>query len=235
MMVEASTKRVGLWGATQVGKTTLLATALFQDDSPLAPLVRADLSGSVNHNLFDVYRRLMTNQWVVPTAGSLAVRLTGSDGTRIEFVDVSGGGTLEMQDPESRNIVRGLDGVLFFVEYGGLETGSQMLAVDAAMLELGDKPCALALTKCECHLQSESDVWDSPAGWLQDTPLWSAHQRTLQKFEGRAWPTSAFGYDEATGLPAVILGEMGQLLPFRIQPRNVAHPLAWVLNRLGCL
>jgi hypothetical protein len=231
----SAVKTVGLWGATQVGKTTMLATALFGNDPVLAPVVRGDAGGEVNRQLFDVYRRLMNNQWVQATASdTVRIPLRGN-GTAVDLVDVRGRVTVELNKETARDIVRDLDAVLFLVEYDGQETGNQILAIDGAVVELGDKPMALAFTKCECSLPSESPLWDRPEGWLQRTPLWVPHQRTLQRFEGHAWPTSAFGYDEVTGLPAVILGEMGQLLPYRIQPRNVTHPFISIFRMLGGL
>src|SRR5688572_7169927 len=60
-------KRLGVWGASRVGKTSLLAMALFGNDPVLRPLVQGDSGGAVNRELFDVYRRLVNNEYVPPT------------------------------------------------------------------------------------------------------------------------------------------------------------------------
>lgn len=236
MTFPRAVSRILIWGPTQVGKTALLATALYGGDPALASVVRADEGTSLNRELFDVIRRLKNNQWVPPTgADSTVILLPGVDGGAVELVDVRGGLTLEIQGPSARDLVRSAHAMLFLVEYMGQDTGNQMAAIEAAVLEMGDKPVALALTKCERWLLKEDDIWNCPEGWLEQTPLWATHHGTLRRFGGKAWPTSAFGYEESTGLPAVILGEMGQLLPFRINPRNVAQPLASLLRTLGCL
>jgi hypothetical protein len=111
-----------------------------------------------------------------------------------------------------------------------------MAAIEGALLACGpDTPVALALTKCERWLPDEADQWDRSSDWLTKTPLWTAHSATLKRFAGRAWPVSAFGFDPETALPAMILSEMGTLLPYNIRPRNVAAPLAALLSELQCL
>ncbi len=230
------TKRMGLWGATQVGKTSLLATALYKTNSRLASLTARPAAESIASKLLDVYRRLMTNQLVLGTAGSVDLQLTTSGGIDVDLVDISGIAATELHDPMSQQMLRTLDAVLFFIEYAPqAQQGEQIVTIEGALRELGDRPSALAVTKCEAHIPAGSTIWSVPAGWLEQTPMWLHHQHTLRRFEGRAWPTSAFGYHRETGLPAMILGEMGQLLPYNIQPIGVADTLEWLLAEMDCL
>jgi hypothetical protein len=227
--------RIALWGPTQVGKTALLATALYGDDPHLSHLIRQSTAGDVNTHLFDVHKRLMSNQFVPPTAIDEVVISLGPEERLIQLVDVRGARVLDLQRPQVQDVVRGMDAILFVSEYDGPDAGRQMAAIDAALIEHGDRPIALALTKCEQWLRHEDEAWDGPTDWLRSSPHWTSHQRTLSRFTQCAWVTSAFGYDSATNLPAVILGEMGQILPYRINPRNVTLPFVWLLGRLGCL
>jgi hypothetical protein len=227
--------RLVLWATTRVGKTTLLATALYGNGPELARIRREGPHGSVNQHLFDVWYRLNHNQWVQATSADwTAIVLITDSGVEIELIDIRGGMALEIGNPATRELLASCDGILFLAEFDGPEAGSQMAAIDGAAVEAVGKLQALAFTKCERWLTYDDPVWDRGEGWLERTQLWSAHSGTLARFQDCAWPTSAFGYGKSA-LPAVILGEMGQILPFQISPRNTAKPLAWMLRKLGCL
>src|SRR5262249_49084335 len=120
----ATKKRVGLWGATQVGKTALLATALYGDDPVLQNLIRSDDAGSINMRLFDVYRRLRNNQLVPSTSANEApVQLRIGTDYEVELLDVRGGLILEIGSEGVQSIVRSCDAMLFLVEYDGRARG----------------------------------------------------------------------------------------------------------------
>jgi hypothetical protein len=234
-MTAAKSIRIGLWGTTQVGKTALLATALFGGANVFRNVIRADDKTSINSYLFRAYRQLQNNRLVPQTASrDVSVSIAVGD-TEVHLVDVAGQIVLEIDTEGVRSIVRGCDAMLFLFEYDGQSQGDQIAAIQGASVEMGDKPVALALTKCERRLTRDDPIWQRPRNWLRSTPMWPSHSSTLGRFTDRAWPTSAFGYDAETGLPAIMLGEMGQMLPFRIQPRNVAEPLVFLLEELGCL
>jgi len=232
----ATKKRIAYWGLTQIGKTALLATALYRDSAELARVRRNGPQGSINQSLFDVFLRLNQNQWVLPTSADwTGLSLVTEAGAEIEIVDIRGGLALEMHSPATRELLASCDGALFLAEYKGTGAGAQMAAIEAAARETEGKVHALAFTKCERWLAYDDPVWDGGNGWIEHTPLWAAHSETLKRFRDAAWPTSSFGYDSVRALPAVIIGEMGQMLPFRINPRNVAKPLAWMLRQMESL
>jgi hypothetical protein len=235
----SSKKRIVLWGNTQVGKTALLATALYGRNPELSE-VHVDASAkSGNYKLFEVWRRLRNNQWVPSTKDPVTVKLTTRIGCEVELVDVRGGMTLEFQQEGVADLIQGADAVLFLVRYDSDNSADEIAAIEGACLEIqasaSDKPTALALTQCELHLKFEDAAWSDPGQCLRSCPLWATHEATLRRFERVVWPTSSYGYEPETRLPALILGEMGQLLPYRIDPLNVAKPLAYLLRKLGCL
>ena len=60
----------------------------------------------------------------------------------------------------------------------------------------------------------------------------ASQSRVIERFGDAVWACSAFGFQGRLGLPAVMLGEFGQLLPFEIEPRGVHGALDWVLGAL---
>jgi hypothetical protein len=229
-------KKIVLWGGTQVGKTALLASALFYPDPRMTQLCRDTADGSRYEHLSDTWNRLRTNRVLIPTAAlETGISLQLANGEEIELSDVRGGITSRMNELGVRQILESSDAVLFLAEYDSQGRSGQMGAIEIARALVRDKPTALALTKCERFLKYEDPRWDHEPGWLKDTPLWSTFQHQLEYFHETAWPTSVFGYAEPEKWPAVILGEMGQILPFRIQPRNAAKPLLYLLRKLASL
>jgi hypothetical protein len=230
-----SPKTVLLWGATQVGKTALLAAALYGNEPDLSA-VQVDRLEQLHGHLFEVWRRLKNNQWVPPTERDwTGIKLSGADGAPVELRDIRGGVTHELNQIGPQQLLESCDAILFMVEYNGRQSADQIVAIDGAFRAASRKPFALAFTKCERWITYHDAIWDRQGRWIESTPLWKTHQGTLARFGNHIWPTSTFGYEATVGLPSVIVGEMGQLLPFRIAPKNVAKPLAFLLRELGCL
>jgi hypothetical protein len=93
-------------------------------------------------------------------------------------------------------------------------------------------PNGLAITKCERGLDTDDPHWLAPLGWWEEHPCWLPYRGVLRFFGNRVWPTSAYGFDR-DGRPACLLGEFGQLMPYNIQPKNVAVPFRWFFKELG--
>ena len=71
---------------------------------------------------------------------SLVREIESRYGATVEIVDVRGGWALQINDPRVvREGVRALNAMLFFVEYDGQDSGTQMAAVEAALLECGEQ------------------------------------------------------------------------------------------------
>ena len=230
-------KRILIWGSTRVGKTALLATALFSGAPELSVLSGKSEGGALYTRLFEAWLRLSRNQFVPATSvDENVIGFRISEQQQVELVDVRGRLATSLGvEQGARELLASADAVLFLAEYESPEQQIQMNAIQAAVVGHEKRPMAFALTKCEVRLRHEDPVWDAHPGWLRNTPFYRNHSRLLQYFHDSAWPTSAFGYAEPERLPAIILGEFGQSLPFRIQPRNVALPLAYLLGELGCL
>ena len=226
--------RVLVWGDTSVGKTTLLATFLFQGELRDRWLDRqrsAKLAGY--RELIEVWKRIERGLPTTPTVEELTVRVVATNGSEVEFVDVVGGETTRLPaDYEA-------DGVLFLIDLNRLTTGNGMLSLqmaEATGLAQG-KPAGLVVMKADQVLSKHDPAWDAGRGWweshLPTEDLTATQLRLLRSFDDRVWPVSAFGYDGI--LPAVLWSEFGHFLPHRTSPRNVDQPFASILDRLGLL
>jgi len=229
---------VQLWGDTQVGKTTLLTTALYgRPDGRLADVVdRTRSAAALAGTLMPHWRRLSRSQGVQPTrADFVDVALVTRSGNALTLRDVRGGLTRRLEDPA---VLGGLvevapDAYVFLVEWGARDLTTQLLAVSGALDLCGERPRTLAFTKCERALDEGDRRWRARPGWWRDEPALAAHEPLLAGFGDGVWPCSAFGYDARLGRPALVVGEFGQLLPRDIQPVGVNDPFDWVLDRLG--
>jgi hypothetical protein len=85
---------------------------------------------------------------------------------------------------------------------------------------------------CDQALEVDDPHWLAPPRWWEEHEDWRRHGELLSHFEDRVWPTSAYGFSE-DGRPACLLNEMGDIVPYRIAPRNTTAPFVYFIRELG--
>jgi hypothetical protein len=225
-----------LWGETQVGKTTLLATGLLARPAELPEIDwTAGHEGDGREKVLGHWHRLRRNQLIEPTSRETSLTLTLRNGNRLRVRDTRGGDSREPFGVVANPA--GLagetpQGVLFVTEWEGLDVARHMAAVEAALPLCRGRKVGLAFTKCEKELDPEDPGWRGGLGWWREHECWRPYATVLGQFGRQVWATSAYGYDP-DGRPACLLGEFGQLMPYQVDPYNVAAPFAWFFKELG--
>lgn len=231
--MSSSTSTILIWGDTQVGKSTLLTTALMADDSGLTGIDRAQSARAIATTVVPQYQRLSACHWVSPTVRQpIDIDLVTTAGTPIRLRDVPGSLTRDIHLPDVQQRLMESSAVLYLVEWNAQDLNRQMAAIRSTWRLLDGKPQALAITKCERGLTMEDEAWQCAPGWWR-RGRWLNHGDLLEQFGSAVFPTTAYGYHFDTGLPALIIGEYGQLLPFGFRPRGVGEPLQNLLVRMG--
>jgi hypothetical protein len=158
--------------------------------------------------------------------------LTLRNGNRLTVRDIRGGDSREPFGVVGNPANEVPQGVLFVTEWEGLDIAQHFAAVEAALPLCRGRKVGLALTKCEKELDAEDPGWRGVEGWWREHDCWRPYEAVLGRFGRQVWATSAYGYDE-DGRPACLLGEFGQVMPYQVEPRNVAAPFAWFFKELG--
>jgi hypothetical protein len=231
-------RRLLLWGDERAGKTTLLAAALYGGgESRLARMVdRESSAGSLNTALLPTWRRVARGLGALPTGQDAVELVLGlRDGGSLVVRDVRGSLARRLDEVgviEEFRAARA-DAVLLVLEWDGRDLTDRMTAVTAALDLIGSRPHGLAITKCERALAETDRRWFTGAGWWRDVGDLARHGGVLERFGDAVWPCSAYGYHREQGVPAVLLGEFGQLIPFEVRPVGVAEPFDWALGVRG--
>jgi hypothetical protein len=224
--------RLLLWGETQVGKTTLLAAGLLANPE-LLPTV--DWTAHPDDACQDVVRhwgQLRRNELIEATVQVRTLNLLLGNGNTVIIEDIRGGSVREPFG-EAFPSLKQAGGVLFVTQWKGRDVARHMEAIEVGLQLCQNKKVGLAFTKCEAWLDADDPHWDAPPGWWREHARWDGREeKVLEKFGAQVWPTSAYGFDP-DGRPACLLGEFGQVMPYRVSPRNVARPFAWFLQELG--
>lgn len=227
-------KNILIWGHTQVGKTTLLSTAFYDNPSRIQVIDRRASGRAMSQTLLPTWERLRVGELTVPTAAEfLDLSLQTHNGEQVSIRDVKGHITSQMHRDDVSQHVGNANAVIFVVEWGARELQRQMNAIDGAWPLCSQLPTALLLTKCELSLSIDDPAWERKPGWWEDRRVWRHYKETLSRFGDSVWPCSAYGYNKNSGRPAVILGEFGQVFPYMIKPQGVAEPFEYILRQLG--
>jgi len=220
-----------------VGKTSLLATALYHTDQKvkLPGIDWSRCGGATVRVVAQHWQRLNTERWVRPTSEEhIDLDLTLSDGGIVRIRDVRGQITQEIQQPWVQEQLEEADAFLFLLEWRAREVARQIDAIRNSHQFWGTKPRALTFTKCERHLPQNHPAWSRTQDWWHGEEWCLRREDELKEwFDDRIWPSTAYGYSGSTGDPAIILSEFGQALPFGVRPQGVAAPLAYLLGELG--
>lgn len=221
-----------LWGDTQVGKTTFLTTALGLCVDELAAIDRMKSARALS-GLFPDVRKLRTQRLTQPTAVlHIDLEIDLAEGRRVRVRDVQGGITRSVQEQSVAERVEDADVILFLVEWRARDIENQMNAIFGAWNLSERARRGLVFTKVEMHLEEGDPPWQALPHWWNSEEWLRPYEAMLQKFGEAVWPISNYGYDSNTGYPAVILGEFGQELPYRIKPCNVHRPFQWAFEHL---
>ena len=138
-------------------------------------------------------------------------------------------------DDQTVALLRDASVILFLLEWGAWQRDieGQMAAIRNAWFYCDGRPIGLVFTKCERDIDRLDRAWLGEQGWWRMSKELEDYENVLNRFGDAVWATSSFGFDSTHGRPAVILGEFGQFLPYRIKPRNVHQPFEWALRQLG--
>lgn len=222
------------WGDTQRGKTSLGAAALFSSSDSLPAIDRGAAAGALVATLHTHWRRLQTGCPVQATScDSIDLDLPTRAGSVVRLRDIRGQGTREPERDDVRRWLVEADAFLFILEWDAPDMRRQIAALEAAWNFTAGKPAALAFTKCERSMSESDPAWEAREGWWRASPRLSGCEYAIARFGEAVWPTSTYGYDAATGLPAEVLGEFGELIPCGIVPKGVGRPFEWLFSRLG--
>ena len=225
------------WGETQVGKTSWLATALYGPDSCWDVIDRERSAVVLNQVVFPNWQRLRTGMHIDSTSEDMInIDLATASNSTVRFYDIRGQLVNELNTTAvQERLISNADGFLFFLGWRAPLLSQQIMAIEAMLPFLNGRPSGVIFTKCEGDLQAEDEEWFGELGWWKKDERLAPFASVIEKFQERVWPVSAFGYCQESGShdrPAMILGEFANAIPFGIGPRNVAHPLRWMLKEL---
>ncbi len=225
-------KKLVLWGATQVGKTTLLASGLLSGTNRLPGIDWEASIESVEGVVRERWRRLKRNMPILATERMEDVTLFFDNGGHLVIRDIQGGLTGQTDKLHVQELLKEADGILVVMEWMGANLEEQMNAVEIAATIFSNRLIGLAFTKCERELRANDPRWNAEPGWWNNERTYGEFSGVLERFGGAVWPTSAFGFDK-NGRPACVLGEFGQLLPYGVRPRAVNEPFEWFFREMG--
>lgn len=235
---ETQPRRVALWGASQVGKTTTLAAYLgkyrpqwiHRDDKMTRETVRG---------FQQLWGTLQRNRLAAGTTKEGHYTLRHRDGCAIQFRDMQGANA---RDPvahgDDADALARADAVMMFLEWPGTRAADSRAAIDNALQELSpDRPTVLLITKCEGHLTAGefASFANDPLGFARRKGSSADLTELLESFvahfrEGALFPVTVYGWN--AGKPAHFYDEFGRLVPWYIQPAFVDRPFEYILNRL---
>lgn len=231
---DARPRTLLIWGDTQVGKTTFLASAFYREEGRPAGIDHRASAKALGAELFPHWKRMSTGRLTIATAkDQVDLDLILRDGSPLRIRDVRGGLIRNAEDAGIMRMLTTADTFLFMIEWRASDIAYQLGAIDGAWNFCADKPRALVFTKCERYLNEEDPAWDGQAGWWRSHSWLSTFRDKIARFGDAVWPTSSFGYDPESGQPALLLDEFGGVFPFRIAPRGVIEPLEWLIGADG--
>lgn len=228
---------VVLWGASQAGKTTVLATYFCNlECQPKWLDVGAQETVSTLVKLAPIWNALQRNELPPTTLVAEEFYLVRHrDGRLIRFRDMRGGNTENpannMADVEA---LRKADALILFVEWPSRTAVLNVIAVGNARLFSGNCPKALAVTKVESFLTPEKLVRFSlsPLAVAEEMSLDRDFVQILKSVPAAdIAPVTVYGYLE-DGYPAHYRDEFGRFVPYKVGPRNVALPFERALGNL---
>jgi hypothetical protein len=221
-----------LWGETAVGKSTLC----------IAGLSVAEFQVPIDWTAPGAEQRAwVQSDWRRLSLG-YPLPQTGREGRTVEL-PVIGGGLLRIVDIQGRSSQEAGNALkliprdepfagLFVCSWADQRTEQYLAVIDSVLNYFQGRPVGLAVTKSDRGLDAFDPHWHAEPGWWAEHPCWRPHERILRRFGPNVWPLSAYGFNN-DGQPCCVLDEFGNVLPYRIQPRNVSAPFNWAFKELG--
>src|SRR5436190_447955 len=155
--LNGSVRTVVMWGATQVGKTTALATYVcertpswldFQEETTLTTV--GMLAGTWN--------LLRQNRLPEGTGSVNWFDFRDSSGRLVRFRDMKGGDALRLDDKSHRDDLASAVALMVFVSWPGEHDVANLVAAENALRVFSSgapRPMVLVITKVECFLTPE--------------------------------------------------------------------------------
>ncbi|MCP4347967.1 MAG: hypothetical protein GY795_20885 [Desulfobacterales bacterium] len=223
-------KKIVLWGHTDVGKTALLAT-YFEYESK-----RKKWIGDVTLEYFPQVRKLESNMerlrlhhQITPTAStsdsmySFPTKLS----EELTFVDIKGGDSDLHQLPSEKDgaikqAIEEADAFLFVCEWPTHANKVLMqAAIQRILLFVRSKPKGLVITKAEQYMAPDDSRWEGGEGWLKFDDNWN---QFASEFGDNFWPVTTFGYCKTTEQTGGLEGH----------PACVLNPSILEIVQIGC-
>lgn len=224
---------VVLWGASQVGKSTLLAAYLCRHKP-------AWLDGGApeTHETLDqlstIWNALRENRLPPATTSARSYHVRHRDGRLVRFRDMQGGNTSDLaRNKEDAEALRSADAILVLIEWPGPRTALDVIAAETALRYADNRPLIFVITKVECFLTQEKLVLFSlnPVGVAEELNLPQDFVELLNSVPpSDIIPVSVYGY--SNGYPAHYRDEFGRLVPRFIRPHNIILPFERALESL---
>lgn len=228
-MGAASRKRsVLLWGASGAGKSSLLAASLGAGERP-GPL-GVDPERTPTWVTGDA-ARLASGRPVLPTRVPVQeAELAGPAGTRVIVRDPGDGLGDGAPGEEALEVLNAADRAILVFEAHGRDLEARAEALHMAARVLVPRPAVILVTKLDQLLGWDDPAWGGGPGWWRDLGELAPWVEGMLPHDYPVLPASAFGYDPASRRPAVLLGEYGEALPYRVAPRGIQAALAELLE-----
>ncbi len=224
-----------LWGASQVGKTTALAT-YFCHRPPSWLDVRAPASQKTLVELGGIWNRLQRNQLPGPSLKWTYYETCNRQGSTLRFRDMVGGNAENVAGQDLDELLKAA-GVLLFLSWPGDGRTDGVIAVHNALRQIGrdQRPVALVLTKAETYLRADQLARfriEDPLEIARDLGVAGPFRDLLRDMPPAAiFPVTVYGYSPQ-GHPAHYLDELGRLVPWHVRPHFVDLPFNYVLEGL---
>jgi hypothetical protein len=231
---DAAVLDIVLWGASQVGKSSLLAAYLCRYRPAWL-----DMSAPETHETLDllssIWNALRENRLPMATIISASVyRVRHKDGRLISFRDIVGGNAADLaRHKEDAEALRQATARIVLVQWPGQHTVSDLIAAETALRYADGRPLIIVITKVECYLTQEKLALFSlnPVEVAEELDLPPDFIELLNSVSpSDIIPVSVYGY--SNGYPAHYRDEFGRLVPRFIKPHNVALPFERALESL---
>jgi hypothetical protein len=230
---DGSILNIILWGASQVGKSTLLASYLCRHKPEWLDLNAPETQETLDQ-LSSVWNALRENRLPPATVSARLYEVRHKDGHLIHFRDMKGGNAADLaRNKEDAAALRQASALMILAEWPGQRTVSDVIAAETALRYAGNRPLVVVITKVECFLTQEKLALFSlnPVSVAEQLDLPPDFVDLLKSVPASdIIPVSVYGY--SGGYPAHYRDEFGRLVPRFIKPHNIVLPFERALESL---
>lgn len=227
---------VALWGYTQAGKSTALATYLYGIQPGWAAPLHSE---AALKSLQRIHAELANGALPSGTQQATEYAVPRRAGGDVLFRDSKGGNLVYVgHDDADTAFFVGADAAAVFVQWPGWPGDNNTMctaALRAVESSPPDQRLALVVTKVESFLPRRdwAPFMRDPADYARGRGLPAAFVRLLEALpKAQVFATTVFGYSE-DGLPNHRQDEFGRYLPVDPRPCGVAEPFDFLLAGLA--